>query len=1077
MTKNRIFGLLMLFLSMGLLVQAAPISQDQARKEASSFLLNKQISNRSLKPVALSNSMLKAGNQAAFYIFNVGNNQGFVIVSGDDRINPILGYSDEGNFDENKAPSNMKNLLSEYAQQISMLDEVAGIDGAIAAARNVVDTRNSIAPLLTTKWDQARPYWNKCPQVKNEDGEYEPSYTGCVATAMSQIMKYYNHPAQTTQVIPSYQYGYGTGNMGEYITQYTDDLPVTTFEWEHMLDSYNGSEDQVYTDAVATLMLYVGHAAHMTYALTASGTTDPYIPKAFTNYFDYNAQLVYRSDYDQQAWEDMVYQELVAGRPIVYNGRAGSGGGHSFVCDGYEMGDYYHINWGWGGLGNGYFQLAIMNPHAAGIGASTSAEGYNIDQTAIIGITPGYTGQGDDVNHVLTVFNMYYSGNRELERGSNGFSLFKRRQVVVTAEDHIDDGTKYARGIALYDSNNNFVEMIASMTYYSSAISVTDKWPDSNSSEYYYFGKNISNGTYKILPVCQVHGTSEWIPMLESDRYYIEMNVSGNTATLVDHPLNDLTATNFEFTGDHRVGAAEQCHVTVQNNSDDRLSGKLYLYVSNEQIDEYGEYTTVVEAEIPAHGSNVVTFNFTPQNAGTKTAQLSLHDSSMGGNKIPGTGTVTIAAAPAVVPMDLSVVIEATNAVDGVIYDSHARFKVDVTNNADGEFNRYLLAPLFIVEDGSGTMVTYQQTTLRIPAHETVTLYYDFDNLAYGSTYALNIYGRNENEQTVNLVEPGHSVYYQVQRGLVTWDGTSMVGNSGPASGNITIPSNALAARLEGLNITSVTPSGNPNTIYFIGENENVPNGLAGLNVVKGNVAQNIALNDGYGYFIPQSFTAQSISYERTFTKARQNGVAENWSTIVLPFAPASCSASNGLWIERFAQEENGEVKFAEVQNIEANVPYIISIDKSADLINTPITWSASNALLKAEPIAYTSGDQYLMAGTFVQQSLEDIYNVNAAGSVAQWGNGIVAPFRAYFKEIEALDSHANILLPGEAQQQQVVPGDVNGDGQVTSFDITALYNFLLSGDMSDIVNGDQNGDGSITSADITEVYSVLLNN
>ena len=1076
MAKNRFFGLLMLLLGIGLLAQAAPISQDQARKEALSFLLNKQISNRSLKLVALSNRMLKAGNQATFYIFNVGNNQGFVIVSGDDRINPILGYSDEGYFDEAKAPSNMKNLLNEYAQQISMLDEVSNVKGAIAAAKNIVDTRNSIAPLLTTKWDQARPYWNKCPQVQNEDGEYEPSYTGCVATAMSQIMKYYNYPAQTTQVIPSYQYGYGTGNMGEYITQTTEDLPVTTFDWAHMLDSYNGSEDQVYTDAVATLMLYVGHAAHMTYALTASGTTDPYIPKAFNNYFDYNAQLVYRSDYDQQAWEDMVYQELVAGRPMVYNGRAGSGGGHSFVCDGYEMGDYYHINWGWGGLGNGYFQLAIMNPHAAGIGASSSAEGYNIDQTAIIGITPGYSGQGQ-VNHVLTVYNMYYSGNRELERGSNGFSLYKRRQVVVTAEDHIDDGTKYARGIALYDSNNNFVEMIASMTYYSSAISVTDKWPDSNSSEYYYFGKNISNGTYKIVPVCQVQGSSEWIPMLESDRNYIEMNVSGNTATLVDHPLNDLTSTNFEFTGDHRVGAAEQCHVTVQNNSDDRFSGKLFLYVSNEQIDEYGEYTTVVEAEIPAHGSKVVTFNFTPQNAGTKTAQLSLHDSSMGGGKIPGTGSVTIAAAPAVVPMNLSVVIEATNAVDGIIYDTHARFKVDVTNNADGEFNRYLLAPLFIVENGSGTMVTYQQTTLRIPAHETVTLYYDFDNLAYGSTYALNIYGRNENEQTVNLVEPGHSVYYQVQRGLVTWDGTSMVGNSGPASGNITIPANALAARLEGLNITSVTPSGNPNTIYFIGENEAVPAGLEELNVVKGNVAQSISLKDGYGYFIPQSFTAQHISYERTFTKARQNGVAENWSTIVLPFTPATCSATNGLWIERFAQEENGEVKFAEVQNIEANVPYIISIDKAAGLVNTPITWSANDALLKAEPIAYTSGEQYLMAGTFVQQTLSDIYNVNAAGSVAQWGNGTVAPFRAYFKEIVALESHADILLPGEAGQQQAVPGDVNGDGDVNSVDITLLYNYLLDGDMNGIVNGDQDGDGYITTVDITFVYNVLLGN
>ncbi|MBR2146671.1 MAG: hypothetical protein IJ925_04495, partial [Muribaculaceae bacterium] len=484
----------------------------------------------------------------------------------------------------------------------------------------------------------------------------------------------------------------------------------------------------------------------------------------------------------------------------------------------------------------------------------------------------------------------------------------------------------------------------------------------------------------------------------------------------------DLTATNFEFTGDHRVGSAEQCHVTVQNNSDDRFSGKLFLYVSNEQIDEYGEYTTVVEAEIPAHGSKVVTYNFTPQNAGTKTAQLSLHDSSMGGAKIPGTGSVTITAAPAVVPMDLSVVFEATNAIGGVIYDTHARFKVDVTNNAYGEFNRYLLAPLFIVEDGSGTMVTYQQTTLRIPAHETVTLYYDFDNLAYGSTYALNIYGRNENEQTVNLVEPGHSVYYQVQRGLVTWDGTSMVGSSGPASGNITIPANALAARLEGLDITSVTPSGNPNTIYFIGENESVPAGLEGLNVVKGNTASSIALKDGYGYFIPQSFTAQSISYERTFGKARQNGVAENWSTIVLPFTPATCSASNGLWIERFAQEKDNVVTFEEVENIEANVPYIISIDKAAGLTGTPITWSASNVLLKAEPIAYTSGEQYLMAGTYVAQSLENIYAVIGAGSLARWsGNSqSVAPFRAYFKELDKMTTHPDIPLPGEATASEV---------------------------------------------------------
>ena len=1036
MTNNKFIAILMLCMSMAFIANASPITIEQAQQEAAQFVLKKKKEQLKLNVAKRANKTLKASsNDAAFYIFNVGNNQGFVIVSGDDRTNPILGYSDEGYFDDNNIPINMKAWLEDYALQISKLDlvEPSMLKSALAAPRatTTVDTRNSIAPLITTKWNQAEPYWDKCPLVTNEDGEKEQSYTGCVATSMAQIMNYHKWPTQSTQVIPSYQFGYGTGNMGEYLTQNTEELPITTFDWGHMKDSYNGSEDDVYKDAVATLMLYAGHAAHMTYALTASGTSDPYIPKAFNNYFDYNAKLVYRSDYDQQAWEDLVYQELVAGRPMVYNGRAGSGGGHSFVCDGYEYGDYYHINWGWGGLGDGYFQLEILNPHAAGIGASTSAEGYNMDQTAIIGITPGYTGQGDDVNHVLTVYDMYYSStNMTLYRDeSNYFKFNKTYYPAVTAEDHIDDGTKYKRGIALYDSNDNFIELIASSSNYTPYNNVTDKWPGNNTPTTYKFGKNLSNGTYKIVPICQTEGSNDWIPMLESDRYYLSMTVNGTYATLVQHPIVNLAATKYEFVGDHKVGAGEQCNVTIQNNSDDRFNGKLYLFVDNEQIDEYGEYTTVVEAEISAHSSKVITFNFTPQNAGTKTARISLKDNSWSSSSvISGTGSVTIEGAAETVPMDLSVVIEAENAVDGVIYDTHARFKVLLTNNAAGEFNRYVLAPLFIVnkdEQGNvsgGTMVEYQQTTLNLQPGETRTLYYDFNNLAYGSTYALNMYGRNENEQTVNLVEKGHSVYYDVRRGLVTWDGSSLVGESGPASGNITIPSNALAARLEGLDITSVTPSGNPNTIYFIGENESVPAGLEGLNIVKGSTAASISLTDGYGYFTPQSFTAQTINYERTFTKARQNGVAENWSTIVLPFTPATCSASNGLWIERFAQENDGEVVFSEVANIEANVPYIISIDKTAGLVNTPITWSASNALLKAEPIAYTSGAQYLMAGTFVNQSLEGIYALNSAGSLAKWSSNAqsVAPFRAYFKELEALDSHSDIPLPGEATTSDV---------------------------------------------------------
>ena len=144
----------MLCMSIGLLAQAAPITQQQAQQEATNFLRSKQKTNSNLRFAAKGNPSIQAAasSDAAYYIFNIGNNQGFVIVAGDDRINPILGFSNEGYFDEAKAPQNMKNLLNEYAQQIALLDKVSGIEGAIAAPRtkSVVDTRNSIAPLLTT---------------------------------------------------------------------------------------------------------------------------------------------------------------------------------------------------------------------------------------------------------------------------------------------------------------------------------------------------------------------------------------------------------------------------------------------------------------------------------------------------------------------------------------------------------------------------------------------------------------------------------------------------------------------------------------------------------------------------------------------------------------------------------------------------------------------------------------------------------------------------------------------------------------------------------------------------------------
>ena len=1087
---------------------AGPVTQTDALNAANTFM-NQHRAGVSLKATPVNTHRLMTGRQTAtqpsFFVFNTIGDQGYVIASGDDRTTPILGYVDHGNFDPDKLPANMKVWLQNYEQQIAALDEM-GITESYNENMKVKPTRNSISPMITSHWDQGAPYWEQCPVFmdidQNGDTISEMSYTGCVATSMAQIMNYYKYPLYCTQTIPSYQMTYYY-NEEYYITD-TDPLEPIMFDWDNMRDNYTGAETQAEKDAVAWLMLYAGCAAHMNYGINASSTSDPYIPTAFNEYFNYDAKLVYRSDYEQDDWEELIYQELFAGRPVIYNGRSGTGGGHSFVCDGYAYGDYYHINWGWGGLGDGYFVLSVLNPYAGGgVASVTSAEGYNIDQTAIINIMPGYSGQPQEIDHRLTVWNMYYTGSRTFERSEDGyFKLTKRRYIKVTAEDHIDDGTKYLRGIALYDSNDNFIEMIAQTYYGSNYLSVTDSWPDNQSSITYPFGKDLPNGTYKIVPVSSVQSSNVWKPMFEGDRYYIEATINGEWITFVDHPIVSLQSTNFEFSGGEKVGTAEQCYVTVKNNGD-RYSGRLYLYVSNEQLDEYSEYTSVVEAEIPAGGTKVVTFNFTPQNAGAKSAYLSTYDNTWS-SSIPGTGSVNIAGS-VVYPMNLSVDINAMNADENmVIYDSHIKFKVDVTNNnTEGEYNRYLLAPLFIVDENNhGTMVTYLSSNVIIPAGETQTFYYEFDNLAYGSRYALNIYGRNENEVTTNLVHPGESKYYTVQPGMVVWDGNGNRIGYKPYNG-IRVPENAAAVSLENVDLTSLIPNDNPNTLFYIGNSAKyIPAGLEAKNVIKNHVAQrDVVLIHGYDFFAPFRFTAANISYERKFTQGRHAGQAGGWNTMVLPFNATSVTAdgapiewmhskddAKGLWICNFNEEEDTNddaMLLADYvgNTIEANVPYFVAPYDGAngtDMRDKTFVFEGTNVTVKPNPSAITSGTYHMTVGTFAQKAVEDAYFLNAAGShFVKAASGNVNAFEVYADDVLAsVATQLQIVLDENAEEApSFMLGDVDKSGTVNINDVTSLINYLLSNDATgiDLLAADCNQDSNYTISDVTALINYLL--
>jgi len=1102
---------------LGLIASAAPVSQEQAQQTAASFLQTRQpgvtLKTMAKKaPAKMSNGTVTS--QTAYYIFNTNANKGFVIVSGDDRTTAILGYTDSGNFDPNNIPANMQVMLDNYAQQISALDAMGYTtqmaQQAAMSMKAATSTRNSIAPMITSTWDQATPYWNKCPEFMSvEDGDTvgELAYTGCVATSMAQIMNYYKYPAQTTQEIPSYYFTYNAGNYN-YTTVTMPAIPVSTIDWDHMLDSYNGSEGTAYTDAVSNLMLYVGCAVKMVYNPAASSASDPDIPTGFRNYFDYDAILKYRSDFDEATWNEMIYQELAAGRPVVYNGRAGSGGGHSFVCDGYEYGEYFHINWGWGGMGNGFFQLSVLNPYAAGIGASSSSEGYNIDQTAIIGIKPGYTGAGtgSQVDHNLTVYNMYLYINKSMkynytfDLSSSGIGLNKNKLITVTSEDHIDDGTKYMRGVALYDSNDNFVELIASSSYASSQLSTTDQWPQGATSTSQYFARGITSGTYKIKPVCKTStSTGDWVPMDQSDRYYIECVFSSSTCQMTVHPISQITATNWRFTGGEKVGTPEQCTVTLTNNSADRFNDKIYLAVDGEAIDEYGQYTTCIQADINAGESKDVTFNFTPTASGTKNAEIWLVNDN-GDIKATGTGTVIITTATTTT-MSMSVDIEAlgANQTTMTIYDSHATFKMDVTNNGAGEYNKTVLAPLFIIdENNKGSMVTYKSQAVNIQPGETKTIYFEFDNLAYGSRYAANLYARNESGSLVNLVNSGESKMYTVAHGVVVWTADGTRTGYAPSSA-YTVPASAVAVQLTESTVSSVTPNSNPNTLYYIGENESVPSGLSGKNVIKGAAANGaITLRHGYDFFVPVKFTAANISYERTFTTARYAGQQGGWSTMVLPFAATNVSVGGSaadwrhskndnaaVWVCNYDQTESTDdgklyADYVAADGMQAKVPYFVAVNTGNN--NKAVVFSASNVTVNPDPTAITSGKYYLLRGSFINQAVSNAYLLNAAGShFTGLTNGNVNAFEAYCSlgDLTSEQTQLQIVLDENAVTPPVGNEDINDDGVWSMADVTTLIAYILGNNPSPCLteNCDLNNDGNISMADVTTLIANILGN
>ena len=351
--KKYLLSLLALVLGIGM-VHANPVSVSQAKFVGQQFVQANFEQSRQVQELTLVYTGTSTRGEACFYVFNVGND-GFVMVSADDFYRPIIGYSDEHSF-------NAENINPELGY---MLDElIAGRTGKITgkALPKVADEWQSVMNsgrlisrnggrdkfyLVQTKWNQNYPYNYYCPEASGGPGGR--CYAGCVATAMSQVMKYWNHPLQGTGSHTNYNSGFGalTANFG-----------ATTYDWDNMPNALSQGSPQAQIDAVATLMYHCGIAVDMHYAIDGSGAYSQDVPSRIYQYFSYSNQAVFRSrdSYTYDNWGRMLKESFDMGWPVYYSGQAPDGG-HAFVCDGYDDDGLFHYNWGWGGDGDDYFDF------------------------------------------------------------------------------------------------------------------------------------------------------------------------------------------------------------------------------------------------------------------------------------------------------------------------------------------------------------------------------------------------------------------------------------------------------------------------------------------------------------------------------------------------------------------------------------------------------------------------------------------------------------------------------------------------------------------------------------------------
>lgn len=486
------------------------------------------------------------------YVFTRSGGGYYVVAANDAVPNGLLGYTDNGVFEAEDIPANIGWVLEQYGDQIAFAAAQENTEeNEILAEKN----RSAVAPILDTRWGQTGVYSKYCPEV---DGRHCP--TGCVATAMAQIMYSHRYPEVGEGTVR-----YRPSGFTEYLEY---DFSANPIDWESMVSAGGKTSTSESGDAIARLMQACGMSVKMSYKLTGSGSSLITAARSLVKNFGYDKDMAMleRDYFTESEWDELLYNELSAGRAVLYSGRSNVEGGHAFVIDGYSEDGYYHVNWGWDGVYDGYFVLTSLDPR-------NNNAGFNYNEQMVVGIRPAT--ESSAVRPVMVFQGDMSLPSKNVTRATYG-------ELKITASRGLFNNsvaqTKVNLGVKLTSAEDGSVQYVP-------GISARTLLAGQGITNYVLRHSSFpKSGRYLMEPAVQGEN-GQWYSMMVSSDSEKAMYV-------------DCTTTSFVFTPESEVIAAESVkdiQVTYLAVKADAVTGETFdieAHFCNNSDHNYTKYLT-----------------------------------------------------------------------------------------------------------------------------------------------------------------------------------------------------------------------------------------------------------------------------------------------------------------------------------------------------------------------------------------------------------------------------------------------------------------------------------------------------